>query len=471
MASRKKTYSFSKITLTSWKKCIADDDDDTKILPNPTSLFLKRLEVNKIQPCTFETYCHHGNAIRRILVDGNDCLDILLEKTPEEIILRMQEALESNSSSYYRKLMDFISIYLAFSLKEIFKNKNEKLKAILAEYRKHCFELKLKFEEKKEKNEKNEKEYDNWISFHRLQEVCEQLILKAQASKDDFSIINNDDDEDYNKVSKNQVYLRQRETKKNRIRFQEAIMVSLYILIPPCRNDLMDIKFCLYDKEKDNYFYKNDEGVGYIILNHYKTMKTYGTCEMDLPFRITNLIDDFITKFQPAAPFLFYNRQGKPYKESTFSSHISDIFLKQTDKHINIQMLRKIYATQSNFESIEKTRNVARKMGHSVKTHYQYKKNNDSVNDDDDVRKFSFHQATRQMYDPKFDGNNFFHFRNKILEKNSYVEVDAMKSSLQLIGIPEKIHFLDYNENNSIQKEFIVKFQKDNPECIVISSL
>jgi hypothetical protein len=438
-SSRKKTYAFSKTPLCMWRK-------RDQVLPDPTNLFLIRFEQGKIQHCTFQTYCFHGNAIRRILVEGEDCLDVFLQKTPSEIIHTMQEALQSDCSSYYYKLMDFISIYLNLTM-------HEKLKDILPEYKKHCFENKLKRLAQNEKNEKNQKEYDSWISFHRLQEICEDMLAKVQAC-DDITPLN------YVGTSKSQLYLQQRNFKMRRIQFQEAIMVSLYILIPPCRNDLMDIKYCLYDKEKDNYFFKNEEGAGVIVLNHYKTMKAYGKCQMDLPSRITNLISDFIEKFQPAAPFLFYNRQGNVYKESTFSSHITDIFIKQTDKHINIQTLRKIYATQSSFESIEKTKNVARRMGHSIKTHYTYKKNND---DDDSIRRFSFQDATRQLYNPKFDGNDFYLFRAGLLQKNPYLEVETLKNTLSLIGFPEKFYIDDYNENNAIQKEFVLQLQKDHP--------
>jgi hypothetical protein len=372
----------------------------------------------------------------------------------------MQEGLESDKSSYYRKLMDFINIYLSLSLAlTTDEDTKKKLNEILPEYKKHCMALKLQYIEQKNKNEKNEKEYESWVSFHRLQEVCEQLITKAQSTGSFFV----DDDN----LSNNQLYLQHREHKKQRIQFQEAIMVSLYILIPPCRNDLMDLKYCLHDKDKDNYFFKNEDGEGFIILNHYKTFKTYGTCTINLPLRLTNLISDFIDKFIPAAPFLFYNRHCKPYKDSTFSSHITDIFLNQTEKHINIQMLRKIYATQNSFESIENTKIIARKMGHSVQTHYTYKKNNDEDGMCKDIRRFSFQDTTRQMYNAKFDGDDFFSFRTKILQMDPFVEVQAVARSLNLIGIPEKIRFEDYNETNDVQKEFLQKFIEENPNCTI----
>ena len=457
--SRKKTYTFSKVSLQPWLSRLKKDDNK---LIDPNVLFLKRFELNKIQHCTFQTYCYHGNAIRRILAAGQPSLDIFLQQTPATIIEKMQDALESDKSSYYRKLMDFISTYLSSCLEFVTDvEDNEKLKAILQEYKKHCFDLKIQHQKQKEKNEKNQKEYDSWVSFHRLQEVCESLITKAQASNSTIFF-----DKENENVSKNQIYLQQREQKKKRIEFQEAIMISLYVLIPPCRNDLMDLKYCLYDKEKDNYFFIEDDGTGLIILNHYKTFKTYGTCTINLPLRLTNLISDFIDKFSPGAPFLFYNRHCKPYKDSTFSSHITEIFLNQTDKHVNIQTLRKIYATQNSFESIENTRIIARKMGHSVRTHYTYKKNNNEI--DDNVRRFSFQTATRQMYNPKFDGDDFFFFRTKILQMDPALEVQAMITNLKLIGVPDKICFEDFNENNDIQKQFLQKFKKDNPNCTII---
>lgn len=450
---RKKRYAFSKVALKTWQK------NKNNKLQNPTDIFFKRLKLNKIEVCTFKTYCYHGNTVRRILVNGEANLDIFLQREPEVIIQKMQEGLESTNSSYYRKLMDFIATYLSLNLEETQdENLKTNLETKLGSYRKHCFDLKINNQLHKEKNEKNQKEKDSWISYHRLQEVCENLISKVQTYEKPVI-----DDT----VSKNQIYLQQLQNKKQRIQFQEAIMVSLYILNPPCRNDLMDLKYCLYDTEKDNYFHRNENGNSFIFLNHYKTYKTYGQCVVNIPLRIAKLINDFIDKFAPPSPYLFYNRQGNVYKESTFSSHITDIFLNQTNKHINIQTLRKIYATQNTFESVENSKNVAKQMGHSLETHYTYKKNNNGI--DDDIRRFSFQKVTRQMYNPKFDGNDFFIFRAKILQKDPNIEINSIETSLKLIGIPEKICFEDYNDKNESQREFIQKFKSENPECEVVT--
>ena len=99
-------------------------------------------------------------------------------------------------------------------------------------------------------------------------------------------------------------------------------------------------------------------------------------------------------------------------------------------------------------------------MGHSIQTHYTYKKNND---DDDSIRRFSFQNATRQLYNPKFDGDDFYLFRAILLQKNPYLEVETLKNTLSLIGFPEKFYIDDYNENNAIQKEFVLQLQKDHP--------
>ena len=117
---RKKTYAYSKVVLQPWKV-----EFNGNVLENPTILFLKRFELNKIQHCTYQTYCYHGNTIRRILVEGQPSLDVFLEESPATIIEKMQKGLESDISSYYRKLMDFINIYLATSL-ELTSDENNK---------------------------------------------------------------------------------------------------------------------------------------------------------------------------------------------------------------------------------------------------------------------------------------------------------------------------------------------------------
>jgi hypothetical protein len=49
------------------------------------------------------------------------------------------------------------------------------------------------------------------------------------------------------------------------------------------------------------------------------------------------------------------------------------------------------------------------------------------------------------------------------LQKNPYLEVETLKNTLSLIGFPEKFYIDDYNENNAIQKEFVLQLQKDHP--------
>jgi hypothetical protein len=445
MSTKRKTYKHSSVQLEDWVK------GKVTQLPNPTTLMLEKLARAEIEPCTYKTYCFHTNSLRRILVNGEASFDALLEKTGEDIIKTVEGALDSSSSGYYRKLMTFLKMYLKLC-------DHPGLQEINLTLREHCFQLEQAFILQQNKNVRNAKEFDNWVSFHKLQEVCERMIKDAA---DSVAAIDFDDQPQ----TCNGQYLKKVEIRRCRIKYQEALMVSLYVLIPPCRNDLLDIKYCLYDKENDNYYEKNEEGQGQIVLNHYKTCKRYGSCTMTLPPRMTNLLSDFIETFHPASPYIFYNRRGGIYKESAFSHHLTDILLRETGKPVTIQMLRKIYATQTDFQSIEKTNEIARRMGHSVKMHYQYKKNNSNNNNDDDgqTRTFQFQQISRTMYDEKLDGSSFFLWRRQLLAANPTLEVDYMRNVLKALmnNFDGKIVIDDYDETNEIQKEFMQELKKD----------
>jgi len=158
----------------------------------------------------------------------------------------------------------------------------------------------------------------------------------------------------------------------------EKLLLSMYTMIPPARNDYY--KTVIYDNEKevskdiDNYLIMNNKP--YILLRKFKTSKTYKQIKLDLPSNLVKQIK--ISLKNNPRKFLFVStRNNKEYKSNTFNHWLNRTLKKLTGKdNISINTLRHIYITRRDLKLEEKSglerREIAKKMGHSVSTQQNY---------------------------------------------------------------------------------------------------
>lgn len=240
------------------------------------------------------------------------------EKRNGKEILLIIKAQFNVESGYYKNIVTAISKYLNLKNipRETYTNELKILKEVYIKNR--------------EKNEKNEKETKNWIDYEELKIYCLKLL-----------------DENLN---------------------QDAMIIASYVLIPPIRNDWNSIKIKKYNKDKDN-FIKDD----ILTLNKYKTSKTYGKIEFPLPKLYLKYFHVFLKSLKENQEYLFVDRKMNYYQKNNFSKRIIRIFKrKYPDKNLNIQLLRKIFSSQEQKESLENIRFVSKVMGHSVMEHLRY---------------------------------------------------------------------------------------------------
>jgi hypothetical protein len=199
------------------------------------------------------------------------------------------------------------------------------------------------------KQDKTEKEIENWINLKDLKKM-------AKDRKDEFSI-------------------------------QDQILIACYTLMPPVRLDLHDIlivRTAFIDPEtgrpenvaeKQNYlriYKQKSRPYSHLVLNEYKTERTYGQFNERFPKAITDLI------FQlPATQTHLFQTKGSNGAFSspeTFGVYLRAVFKKLTGKNISVDLLRHIYLT--NFRKGEKTtenkQKVAKKMMNSVAEQENY---------------------------------------------------------------------------------------------------
>ena len=214
----------------------------------------------------------------------------------------------------------------------------------LEKYEKYMKELISNVDKEYSKNKKSEKEKKNWISYKEIiDKVNELMKITANISK------------------KTDI------TRKDLDNFQQLLILSLYTLIPPQRNNYANTIICQKEDEC------KDENYNYIIIskkefiiNNYKTKKTYGIKKIKLPKNIIELIKIW-KKINPTN-FLLINTTNKTcMKPNGLTKYLNKIF---APKKVSTTILRKLYLTNkypitNSFEEMLKDAEI---MGHSVTT-------------------------------------------------------------------------------------------------------
>lgn len=193
-------------------------------------------------------------------------------------------------------------------------------------------ELSKKQEESYLDNDKTQRERENWITR-------DDIFQKISSLKTEIDTWNN-------KFSK----------RKFIDKSQQYLILNLYTLLPPLRNDYVIVKIIndpLFENDEECI----DKNANYInmatktlLLCKYKTDKFYGIKKIDLPENLFLIIknwelikkDHFKDKLKHS--FLLLNTTTlTPMKHNTLTKYINKIF---TPKKVSTTLLRKIYLSE-----------------------------------------------------------------------------------------------------------------------------
>ena len=282
------------------------------IYPNPYFL----LDRQPVSIDTKKSYKLGLDNLRKIFNAKN--IDLFF-KDPQEKIDKIIEIF--GNTEYAKKILNVLTKYM--SLIQAIKTRDIYLKS--------SKEIGKLLDSNREKNERVGKVEENWVDFIEIVKLKNKLIEK----------------------------------KEN----QKALLLSLYTDIPPVRNDYWNLKTKNYDIDKDNYI-KGKK----IVLNQYKTFKTYGKIVIKLPDSIL----DLVKKNKNKTDYLFITVKGKPFTASNFSKYFQGIFKESFGKNTNFQIMRNIYLTYlaetRNDMTYKEMSEIARVMAHSVVQGLLYRK-------------------------------------------------------------------------------------------------
>lgn len=153
---------------------------------------------------------------------------------------------------------------------------------------------------------------------------------------------------------------------------QKALILALYVLQPPLRNDYNDLKIINNDDEINddhNYLLRHGEKY-YIIINNDKVIKKHNTAEIPiLDTTLKRLLDLYINTYVPNNIYLFQTKNNKPYTKRQTQTLISGLF-KDENKILTFHNLRSAYITHFYKNNLDiQSRNIlADKMRHSRQT-------------------------------------------------------------------------------------------------------
>lgn len=156
--------------------------------------------------------------------------------------------------------------------------------------------------------------------------------------------------------------------------YQKYLVLNLYYLIPPIRNDYVNCK--ILDEEitnmnsETNYIFLNTKK---LVLNRYKTSKSYGEgLEIELPEELVLIIKQWLSIRVIIYPQLqdnkelLLNKNLEPMSQVSLTQYLNKIF----KKNVSSTILRKSYLSEKypvTITTLEMEKD-AKSMQHSIST-------------------------------------------------------------------------------------------------------
>jgi hypothetical protein len=147
----------------------------------------------------------------------------------------------------------------------------------------------------------------------------------------------------------------------------KVVVLGLYVLQPPIRNDYYNMRIIRNDYEDDkqsNYLLLDDKQNIYIILNHDKVINLHGRGELPITNPLLkSILLLYLTTYAANNIYLFQNTNGTPYTKRQIQYIINGLF---TNRTLNIYNLRSAYISnyyKTHHTLLERTE-LADKMRH-----------------------------------------------------------------------------------------------------------
>ena len=232
-------------------------------------------------------------------------------------------------------------------------------KKLIEKYQKSMLELAEQSNENYKKQEKSDKQKENWVEYKDLVNLVNEMLKRIKK----HGILKKD------VISKAEYNL-----------LQEYIVLRFYLNFP-LRNDLAEVKVISNkdeDNKIDNFLHVDGDKIT-LLLNDYKTAKTFGPQEYELDEKFSKIVRIFL-KHNTSGWFITKTNRTEPISANGITKLLNRLFMRELDKKISTSMIRHITATHdrrndktlAELEALKKK--VQKRYLHSVSTNHEYRK-------------------------------------------------------------------------------------------------
>lgn len=288
------------------------------------------LQTEKLSPKTIEMYIIK----LRILNDNKNFDNLNFLKQKSVIKTKLQAIANDNTRKSY-----------VASIVSVLNRQKNKVFEALNKYYKELFLKERNIFAEKPAHEKSETQAENWLSWDEVKEVFNKLKEKAEEIGNKSRLSNAD-----KKVLENYMIL------------------ALYVLQPPRRNDWYYTEIGKGEDSKKNYVDLKDKKY---IFNNYKTAKSSGRETIDIPDEMMPCLKFYINMMGlKEGDYLLYPDDTTRTNSNRMTKSLNSIF----GKKVGASMLRHIYLSHKYGKVMKDQQEDAEFMAHSVSMQKDYVK-------------------------------------------------------------------------------------------------
>jgi len=232
-------------------------------------------------------------------------------------------------------------------------------KKLIEKYSKSMLRLAEESNEQYKKQQKTQKQADNWVEYGDLVNLANDMLKR---------------------IKKHGILKKENISKSEYNLLQEYVVLRFYLNYP-LRNDLSEVKVISSkneDDKKQNFLLVDGDKFS-LILNDYKTVKTFGSQLYELDDKFSKIVCIFL-KHNTSNWFITKTNRTEPISANGITKLLNRLFLRELDKKISTSMIRHITATHdrkndATLKEIEELKKkVQKKYLHSISTNHEYRK-------------------------------------------------------------------------------------------------
>lgn len=248
-------------------------------------------------------------------------------KTYESIIRNIYKKVFEDEE-YQLEKFDKESDKVLNFLKDLPSNKRKTILSALVvitdnkDYRELMLDDIKEYNKEEAKQQKSESQKENWVDVETLDKMMKILFHNAKL-----------------------LYLKENKSPTDYQDIQNYIILCLFggYYIPPRRSlDYVDFKIKNIDKSRDNYINKN-----FLVFNSYKTSKTYGQQQVEMPKELKAILNKWI-KINPT-DYLLFDISYKPLSNVKLNQRLNKLF----GKKVGVNQMRKSYLSEKYSDLID----------------------------------------------------------------------------------------------------------------------